>query len=218
MEKKTNRPFFLVIYGPTGVGKTDLALEIAQHIPAEIINMDVGQFYTPLTIGTAKPDWQHSPTKHHFFDIIDNPINYTVNEYRELAYKIAFDIMSRGKLPIFVGGSGFYLYSLLFYNPIQRISFHEDPIERIEEETSKNGSNINLWQHLYTIDPIRAAQIHTADTYRIKRALDIWYTTGNIPSSYEPEYHPEADYLILFVERDRQELKKRINDRVLAMI
>lgn len=208
MKTQIKRPFILVMYGPTGVGKTDLALQVAEHIPSEIINMDVGQFYTPLTIGTAKPDWKNSPTKHHLFDIIDNPMSYTVTEYRNQAYAIAFDIMKRGKLPIFVGGSGFYLYSLLFTQPIIPHSRNHDT----------QVSTVDLWQQLHTIDPARAAQINPADTYRIKRALEIWHTTGNLPSAYAPEYNPQADYLIIFVERDRQELKKRINDRVLTMI
>src|SRR5579863_9779399 len=112
--KIINRPFMLIVYGPTGVGKTDVALAIAQHIPAEIINMDMGQFYTPLSIGTAKPDWKNSPIPHHLFDIIDTPINYTVAEYRTMLYKTVQEVIGRGNLPILVGGSGFYLHSLLF--------------------------------------------------------------------------------------------------------
>jgi tRNA dimethylallyltransferase len=77
-----DRPFMLVIYGPTGVGKTDMACAIAATIPAEIINMDMGQFYTPLSIGTAKPDWKNSTIPHHLLDIIDSPDNDTVSEYR----------------------------------------------------------------------------------------------------------------------------------------
>ena len=72
----------LIVYGQTGVGKTDFVDALATHIPAEIINMDVGQFYTPLTIGTAKPDWRNAATPHHLFDIIDKPRNFTVTEYR----------------------------------------------------------------------------------------------------------------------------------------
>ena len=117
MKKKLiKQPFTLIIYGPTGVGKTDLALDLAQHIPIEIINMDMGQFYTPLSIGTAKPDWKNSPVPHHLFDIINEPRNFTVSEYRILFYKKVGEIIERGNLPVVVGGSGFYLHSLLFSN------------------------------------------------------------------------------------------------------
>ncbi len=206
--KTTNLPFILVIYGPTGVGKTDLALALAQHLPIEIVNMDVGQFYTPLSIGTAKPDWKHSAIPHHLFDIIDTPANFTVTEYRSLVYKKIQDIRDRGKLPVLVGGSGFYLHALLF--PPQAAIPDVDISDLYSTET-------NLWQKLYDIDPQRALCIDKADTYRIKRALSIWHATGKLPSTYSPTYDPQTDFMVIFVERDRQELKERINARVLEM-
>jgi tRNA dimethylallyltransferase len=208
MKKKLSRPFILILYGPTGVGKTEVALSIAQEIPSEIINMDMGQFYTPLSIGTAKPDWKNSPTPHHLFDIIDTPINFTIAQYREMLYKTVQEVIARGNLPILVGGSGFYLHSLLF--PPQT----EIPDVDIAPLYSKDA---NLWQELYAIDPQRAMSIDKADAYRIRRALGIWHATGKLPSSYAPEYNPSVDYLLIFLERDRQELKKRIDDRVVEM-
>jgi len=202
----TNHPFMLIIYGPTGVGKTDMALAIAAKTPSEIINIDMGQFYTPLSIGTAKPDWKNSPVPHHLFDIINTPINYTVTEYRIVLYKTVKDVIARGKLPILVGGSGFYLHSLLFS---LQVAIQDGDISYLYP------ADANLWQELYYIDPQRALNIDKADTYRIKRALNIWHTTGKLPSSFAPIYHPEADYLIIFLERNRKELYQRINDRVL---
>jgi len=198
----------LIIYGPTGVGKTDMALAIAASVPAEIINMDMGQFYTPLSIGTAKPDWQNNSVPHHLFDIVDTPINYTVSEYRTLLYKTVEEVTQRGNLPILVGGSGFYLHSLLF--PPQ-VSIPDVDIAALY------SAETNLWNELYAIDPKRALSIDKADGYRIKRALSIWHSTGKLPSSYVPVYKPEADFMILFLERDRQELTQRINARVLEM-
>ena len=208
MKNRLNRPFVLILYGPTGVGKTDVALSIALSIPAEIINMDMGQFYTPLSIGTAKPDWKNSPIPHHLFDVIDTPINYTVAEYRALLYKTVHEVIERGNLPILVGGSGFYLHSLLFpphdsFPDIDITPFYSD--------------GTDLWHELYAIDPERAMNIDKADTYRIRRALGIWHATGKLPSSYAPEYNPGVDFLLLFLERDRQELKQRIDDRVVEM-
>jgi tRNA dimethylallyltransferase len=198
----------LIIYGPTGVGKTDMALAIAAKIPSEIINIDMGQFYTPLSIGTAKPDWKNSAVPHHLFDIINTPINYTVTEYRILLYKTVKDVIERGKLAILVGGSGFYLHSLLFS---LQVAIQDNDISFLYP------ADADLWQELYCVDPQRALNIDKADTYRIKRALNIWHVTGELPSSFAPIYHPEADYLILFLERDRKELYQRINDRVLEM-
>ena len=224
MQKKISRPGMLIIYGPTGVGKTELALALAQKVPAEIINMDVGQFYTPLSIGTAKPDWKNSPVPHHLFDIIDEPANYTVNHYRTIAHEKIKDIHARGKLPILVGGSGFYLHALLFQSPIFELlrngsedlqHFEQQPHAYLEQN---EGINQDIWQKLYAIDPTRAQAIDKSDTYRIQRALDIWYTTGKLPSSCAPVYNPEFDYTIIFVERDRKELRNRINARVLEML
>ena len=209
--KTTNLPCMLVIYGPTGVGKTDFALSIAEHIPAEIINMDVGQFYTPLSIGTAKPDWQHNSVPHHLFDIIDSPRNFTVTEYRSLLYAKVKEVRDRGRLPILVGGSGFYLHALLFLLQAPLADIYTD-IEALYP------ADTNLWQELFKIDPQRASDIDKADQYRIRRALTIWHATGKLPSSYVQSYAPEADFMIIFLERDRQELHKRINARVREML
>jgi tRNA dimethylallyltransferase len=217
MQKLKNRPRMLIIYGPTGVGKTDLALAIAQKVPAEIVNMDVGQFYTPLSIGTAKPDWKNNPIPHHLFDIIDTPSNYTVSDYRLVTYEKIKEIIARGKLPILVGGSGFYLHSLLFINPAatQDLASVHLPVL---QQSGQNNKMQDIWQELYEIDPVRAEAIDKSDTYRIQRALDIWHTTGKLPSSCAPIYNPEMDYSIIFVERDRQELRDRIYARVLEML
>jgi len=198
----------LIIYGPTGVGKTDLALAIAERVPAEIINMDVGQFYEPLSIGTAKPEWKKSPIPHHLFDIISTPLNYTANDYREAVYELIEEVRSRGNLPILVGGSGFYLHALLFSNS----AAGED-----KDFSHLYRDQADLWKKLNEIDPERAVRINKNDKYRIQRALNIWHATGKLPSSFSFPYNPQADYLLLFVERDREELRNRINQRVKEM-
>ena len=110
----------IIIYGPTAVGKTDFAEALAQRINGEIINADAAQFYTPLTIGTAKPDWRKAPVPYHLFDICDEPNNYSVAAYRADVERAVTSIASRGKIPIIVGGSGFYIHSLFFPLPISR--------------------------------------------------------------------------------------------------
>ena len=192
----------LIIYGPTGVGKTDLACTIAQKVPAEIVNADMGQLYTPLSIGTAKPNWKAEPTRHHLFDVINEPINCTVIEYRQMLSAVLHDIWSRGKLPIIVGGSGFYVQSIL-YPPAAR---HTD--------LKLSGT----WDDLNAVDPQRAAKIHRNDTYRISRALSIWSATGVKPSDYMRKFEPLATGHIVWVGRDRAQLYERINERVLVMI
>lgn len=172
--------------------------------------MDMGQLYTPLSIGTAKPDWRHEKVPHHLFDAIDEPRNCTVIEYRERLLPILQDIWSRGKLPILVGGSGFYLKSLFF--PLQMESADEHP-------SFTQKSTEQLWHDLYAIDPHRAQKIHINDAYRIKRALTIWYATGKKPSLITADFEPPCDnFIVLFLTRDRAELYRRIDERVTVMM
>jgi tRNA dimethylallyltransferase len=209
MDTQTKKPLILIIYGPTGVGKTEVSLSFAKHLPAEIINMDVGQFYTPLSIGSAKPDWRNNPISHHLFDILDEPRDCTVQEYRDLLKQTVKDVISRGNLPILVGGSGFYLRSMLFPPRVQT-----DKVDIAHFYKS----DASFWHELHAIDPQRAAQIDPADTDRIKLALEIWHETGKLPSSFVPEYDPIVDFILLFLERDRDQLNVRINDRVVQMM
>ena len=112
LKNQNNFSNVLIISGPTASGKTNLSEKIAQEFDGEIINADVGQFYVPLSIGTAKPDWKNSPLKQHLFDIIDEPVNFNVSRYRELVFDKVNEIWAQNAIPILVGGSGFYLKSL----------------------------------------------------------------------------------------------------------
>jgi tRNA dimethylallyltransferase len=193
-----------IIGGPTAAGKSDFACEIASRIHAEIVNADMGQLYTPLSIGTAKPNWRSEPTIHHLFDIIDEPRDCTVVEYRAMVTSIVQDIMSRGAMPIIVGGSGFYLQSL-FFPPVAGpvcAGFNEEPD----------------WNLLNSIDPERARNIHPHDVYRISRALNIWKSTGIKPSTMVRPYKPLAQAQFLWVTRSKKHLNERINQRVIHMI
>jgi len=198
----------LIIAGPTGVGKTDFSISLAKQLNTEIINIDVGQFYEPLSIGTAKPDWQNESIPHRFFDIINQPEDFTVIDYREAVKNHLEKIWNPNKLPIFVGGSGFYIQSLLF-PPQAKKGF----VNGAPELDSKD-----LWENLYDIDPIRALQINKNDYYRLSRALEIWKTTGIKPSEYKPVYDPISDFILIILVRDRQELYEIINKRVINML
>ena len=106
--------FLLIISGPTASGKTDLSEKISKIFPSEIINADIGQFYQPLNIGTAKPDWKNKPIQHHLFDILDKPEDLSVFRYYSLVLNKANIICKNNKIPIITGGSLFYLKSLYF--------------------------------------------------------------------------------------------------------
>ena len=203
-----NKNYVLILLGPTGVGKSGCAELVAQHIPAEIVNMDIGSFYTKLNIGTAKPDWKKSPIVHHMFDIIDDQKSLSVTQYRTMVLQILDDIWKRGKLPILVGGSGFYLKSLFFPPQInQSLDSKKITIQDVS------------WEKLNLIDPARAQRIHPNDTYRITRALELWTTTGKKPSELEPTYDPIiTNYDLIYLKRNREELYSNINKRVSRMI
>ena len=100
----TKRVPIIIVTGPTGVGKTDHSYVIAQRYRGQVINADSGQFLTPLTIGTGKPDWRNKPIAHYLFDIIDEPRKLTVWEYREQVLELIEKIGNQGKIPIIVGG------------------------------------------------------------------------------------------------------------------
>ena len=161
----------ILVYGPTGVGKTAFVDELAQSIPAEILNADMGQLYVPLTIGTAKPDWRNAPVPHHLFDIINEPVRYTVVAYRALVKETMQAIWKKNKIPILVGGSAFYLKSLFFppvSNQIEEIALDED----------------NLWEQLNRIDPDRAAKFRQKDsTASAERLLSINQPVPSLLSS-----------------------------------
>jgi len=202
------RKCIIIIFGPTGVGKTDFGELLAQKISGEIVNADMGQFYTPLTIGTAKPDWRNSPIPQHLFDSINEPRMMSVAEYRDAVTTIIHDIWNRNSIPVLIGGSGFYLQSL-FFPPIAAGTKKVDNYYGPENER---------WNLLYSIDPERALRIHHNDMYRINRALDIFYTTGKKPSDQMPHYTPLGSFCFVYLERDRQDLYDRINHRAQMML
>lgn len=204
-------PFFIGITGPTGVGKTALVEGLAQQLsfPIEVINADMGQLYTPLSLGTAKPDLEAQVVPHHLFDVIDEPRDYTATQYREAVITLIHEITARGAMPVIVGGSGFYL-ATLFYPP-------QEQALGTEQEFSDKSTQ-ELWELLATVDAKRAAQIHRHDRYRIVRALRVWYETGSLPSSLLPEFDPPGTAALYFLNRSKEELHERIATRVEHML
>lgn len=204
----------IILFGPTAVGKTAFAELLARKLPVEIVNADMGQLYTPLSIGTAKPDWRNSSIPQYLFDIINEPRLISVTEYRDRVITSLKTIWARNNIPLLVGGSGFYLYSLFF--PPEGIA----PISNSQEKEAKAklAPEHERWNQLYEIDPKRALRIHPHDIYRINRALMIYFTTGIKPSEQEPHYQPLASYCFVSLSRDRKELYEVINNRTLIML
>ncbi|HLB40820.1 MAG TPA: tRNA (adenosine(37)-N6)-dimethylallyltransferase MiaA [Candidatus Babeliales bacterium] len=225
----------LLIAGPTGVGKTELALKLAAQLPAAaIINADLGQCYTPLTIGTAKPDWRAAVTPHYLFDILDQPLNFTAFQYRKKVATLLAQAEFQQRQPLLVGGSGFYLQALLFRSPLDGLSdsqsdnappYVNQPHEQLS--TSKaalaklvpTSSSSHLWAQLAQLDPVRAQTIAPQDHYRLQRALAIYQQTGLLPSQCAPQFDPiSAKITLVILTRDTPELYQRIDQRVLEML
>jgi len=206
------KPHALLVIGPTASGKTGFSESIAQHIASEYINADVGQFYKSLTIGTAKPDLQRYANKAHLFDCLEEPKDMSSFTYRNKVLEIIGQIQDRKNLPIIVGGSLFYIKSLYF----PPHSFQIDQSTMPEQLIGK--SREQQWKLLSTIDPVRAQHIHPNDTYRIERALRIWFHTGQKPSEFIPQCTPTFDATIVCLVPPKPLLHERIKKRTKIML
>lgn len=215
-----NKEKIIIISGPTGVGKSDFAEKLAVCIDGEIVNADQGQLYEPLTIGTAKPDWKNSSLKQHLFDVVTEPHNFSNAAYQKMVQQTIDDIQARGKRAIVVGGTGFYYQMLLFeYTQASldpRVQLGE--LRRASKPQDSSLGYPKTWEHLHEIDPIRAAQIHPNDQYRIERALEIFYTSGALPSQLGLVYMPYKPYHLIHVTRATDDLYARINQRTDIMM
>ena len=207
-----NKNFVILISGPTATGKSDFAIKLADTLPVEIVNADIGSFYTHLAIGTAKPDWQSSKFPHHFFDVIDDATSWTAPQFREKLEVLIQEIWSRGNIPVIVGGSAFYIQAFFYKNHTLELPAAE-LIESLEEQSSQD-----LWEQLNAIDPDRAAKIDPNDQYRLVRALAIWKTQGQKPSDFQPIFAPIAPFYFITLTRDRDQLYDMIDQRVLQMM
>lgn len=213
---------FIVLTGPTGTGKSAVGLALAHHLPIEIVNGDMGQLYTPLNIGTAKPTpLERMLVPHHLFDLLDQPVNFTVAQYRTRVQAAMQEIWARKNIPVVVGGSGFYIKSLFFLSPdLEKEPSNGERTHPMNQPISfAHKTAEELWQQLNEIDPVRASQIHPNDRYRIERALILWHETGELPSAHAPAYEPiEKNYHLFLLTRDREELYARIDQRVNEMM
>lgn len=201
-----NKSFVIIISGPTASGKTSFADKIAEQFNGEIINADTGQFYAPFSVGTAKPDWKNSKIPQHLFDILNEPKTLTVVEYKNLILNKISEISKKGKIPILVGGSLFYLKSLYF-----------SPKENVVNDCQKRKVKYS-WDFLNKIDSKRAKEIHPNDFYRIERALNIWRDSGIKPSTLKPNFNPQFNSLLLFIKTPREILNNRILLRTELML
>jgi tRNA dimethylallyltransferase len=168
----------IVIVGPTASGKSDLAVELALKHNGEVISADSRQVYKGLDIGTGKITAEEMKgVPHHLLDVADPKDTFTVVEYVELARKAIEEIISRGKTPILVGGTGFYIHAL-----IDGITLPEVPPNEELREELKNKSSEELFSTLQKLDPKRAESIDPKNSRRLIRAIEISTELGEVPA------------------------------------
>lgn len=210
--KQSHNKFVILISGPTATGKSGVAIQLGESLPIEIVNADIGSFYTNLTIGTAKPDWRNEAISHHFFDVIDNTENWTAPQFREKLEILVQEIWDRGNIPVIVGGSAFYIQAFFYKNHTLKT-----PSRKLIESLEEQPVDL-LWEQLLAIDPVRAEEIGQTDHYRLVRALAIWHTQDQKPSDFKQSFNPIAPFYFLTLTRDRDQLYDMINKRVRVMM
>lgn len=219
MEQRDN---MICIVGPTASGKTALSVRLAQALGGEIVSFDSMQVYRRMDIGTAKPTpEERCGVPHHMLDVADPAENYSVSRYVQEADACVQDILSRGKLPVLVGGTGLYLDALVRGNTFAAGQQGGAIRQELQERLAREGAAA-LLAELAAVDPEAAARLHLRDEKRILRALEVYRETGETISEHDRKSRETPDrYDALYIGlsfRDRQDLRDRIDRRVDAMV
>ena len=216
-----NKPKVIVICGPTASGKTALSIELAKKINGEIISSDSMQIYKNMDIGTAKPSKEEMQgIKHYLLDFVEPNQRYSVAEFKKDAENAIEEILSKGKTPIIVGGTGLYVDSLIYGIEYQDIELDEEYRNELEQRADTEGLE-KLYQEAQQIDPQAMEKISQNDKKRIIRVLEIYKATGKNKTEQEIESRKKGvkyDYKVFAINWQRELLYERINKRVDIMI
>jgi len=210
------KPLVVFIVGPTAVGKTAVSLELAKQIDAEIISCDSMQIYKGMDILSSKPSLeQRKKTAHHLIDVAAPQDEFNVSQFRKMSLEAVSDILSRKKVPLFVGGTGLYM-SVVVDGIFEAKAEDAAVRQRLFEQDQEHGSGF-LHRQLTKVDPQAAAKIHANDTKRLVRALEVFAVTG-IPISelQKKRQGLERDHLVMIfgLRLPLERLYERINKRV----
>lgn len=208
----------LVISGPTASGKTALSVACAKRLNGEIISADALLVYKGLNIGTAKPSkGEMGGIPHYMIDVVAPTESFSASDYERLALPILEDIIARGKVPIIVGGTSFYLDALLYKRTLGGAPADEAVRKKYEAIFEQEGKEA-LFSLLQEIDPASAEVLHPNDKKRVIRALEIYELTGKRKSEQHDERIPRLPVLAVGVDYPREALYARIDARVDGMI
>lgn len=217
VQENSLKKFAIVICGPTGSGKSDLALNLAKILNTEIISADSIAIYKHLNVGSAKPtDYERSIIKHHLIDVFEPFEQVTVSDYEEKASKSINELFSKGKIPIICGGTGFYVNSLLYDFSYGNCGKNEEIRLKYEKLYQEKGAQF-VYNLLKEIDPITAEKLHYNDKMRVIRALEIFESLGVKKSDIVDEAKEKFPFVAFSYNMDRALLYERINLRVEKM-
>ena len=219
MDMKKKQPL-LVICGPTGSGKTSLALSLAEKYPLEIISADSRQVYRGMDIGTAKATpAERAVVPHHMIDLIDPPQEFSVAEFVDLARPLIELITARGNVPCVVGGTGLYIKALV--GGLAALPTGDENLRTQLHEREKEEGPGSLFRELQKVDPVTASQLHPHNIIRIVRALEVFILSGEKLSVLKAD-HRFADRCYATLQLaplwSREELYRRIDLRSQEML
>ena len=214
------KPPLICIVGPTAVGKTEIAIQLAQQLDAEIVSLDSRQIYREMDIGTAKPTPdQRRAIPHHLIDCVDVDQPFSVAEYQRLADVTIAEIGERGKQPMAVGGAGLYFRGVidgLFDGPGADAEIRA----KLQREADEHG-NVALHERLRQCDPEAADRVHPNNLVRVIRALEVYELTGKPISALQQQWRMEESrypFRAFGLDMPREVLYRRIEDRVDLMV
>jgi tRNA dimethylallyltransferase len=220
MNAATAKPKIIIVCGPTGIGKTTVAIDLAQHFEGQIIGADSMQVYKYMDIGTAKPTAEEQTrVVHHMVDFVEPDESFDAAQYATRARAKIIELNQQHITPFVVGGTGLYIKALL-YGLFDETASDPEIRDRLKAEAGAHGIQC-LYERLSRMDPETANRLHPNDTYRILRALEVIESTGQAISKHHKMhgfFDPSFESLKIGLNLDRALLYERINCRVDAMI
>ena len=214
------KPAVIAVAGPTASGKSDLGLKLAQRLGGEIVCMDSMQIYRRMDIGTAKPTAQERALlPHHMLDVADPTEAYAVADYAVAAERVIAQILSRGRVPILVGGTGLYLKALMDGLSLGGTGGDERLRTELNALADEPGGKERLHARLAAVDPETAARLHPNDRRRVIRAIEVFEQTG-VPMSRQNHAAQDRPFRVLplALEWPRELLYARLETRVHRMM
>lgn len=209
----------IILTGPTAVGKTDLSIQLAKAVDAEIVSADSMQIYKYMDIGSAKvTEEEMQGVKHYLVDEIEPDMPFSVSEYKRMAEEYIDEISSRGKNVIVTGGTGLYLNSLIYDMDFGKSDANQELREELNKELEENGPAY-MYEKLVSLDKDAAERIHPNNTKRVIRAIEVAMSGEKMNDfSKDLRYNKKYRPIIIVLNRDRQALYDRINLRVDIML